>query len=93
MADAESLPRVEQCPKCGDAVLRGQGMRRSRSDSMSFWGGFFFGWIGVLWAGLRRGKSGVDHAAAGCLINWMLGIAIMLLLIVAALIRLWIISK
>ena len=83
------LPRVERCPKCGDAVLLGKS-GCGRSDSRSFWTGFFFGRLGVLWSGLRKGWSGADHAAAGAFIQWLSGLVIMLLLAIVALLWLWI---
>ena len=89
MSTAESLPRVERCPKCGDAVLLDKS-GCGRSDSRSFWTGFFFGRLGVLWSGLRKGWSGADHAAAGAFIQWLSGLVIMLLLAIVAFLWLWI---
>ena len=79
------LPRVERCPKCGDAVLLDKSMRSGR-DSRSFWAGFLFGWNGVLWSGMRRGKSGTDHALAGFFIQWLTGIVIGFLLVVVVIV-------
>ena len=66
-------------------------MRRSRedSDSRSFWAGFFFGWLGVLWSGSRRGSSGADHALAGHVIQRLSGVIIMVVLFVVALLVLF----
>ena len=83
------LPRVERCPKCGDAVLLDKS-GCGRSDSRSFWTGFFLGRLGVLWSGLRKGWSGADHAAAGAFIQWLSGLVIMLLLAIVAFLWLWI---
>ncbi len=82
------LPRVVPCPECGDAVLLAKSKPAQR-DSNSFWAGFIFGWWGVLWAGLRKGRSGVDHAAAGVFIQWLLGAVIMIVLCLVALLMLW----
>ena len=73
--DAGMLPRVERCPQCGDAVLLSE-RRPCESDAKSFWAGFFFGRLGVLWAAFRKGRSGADHAAAGHFFYWFSGIAI-----------------
>ena len=66
-------------------------MRRSRedSDSRSFWAGFFFGWLGVLWSGSRRGLSGADHALAGHVIQQFSGVIIMIVLFIVALLVLF----
>ena len=87
-AEATPMPRVVPCPKCGDAVLLSK-MKSVESDSRSFWAGFFFGWWGVLWSGFNKGRSGVDHAVAGALIQWMSGIVIMIVLALVSLLILW----
>jgi len=89
MPEAGPLPRVERCPKCGDAVLLDKGMR-PRSDSRSFWAGFFFGWLGVLWSSMRKGRGGFEHAIAGFFIQWLSGIVVMVLLFLVALLWIWI---
>ena len=89
MAGEGAFPRVERCPKCGDAVLLDKG-KCSSSDSRSFWAGFFFGWLGVLWSGMRRGWGGVEHAIAGSFIQRLSGFVVMLLLFVVAMFLVWI---
>ena len=79
LADASPLPRVVPCPKCGDAVLLTKD-RTPTNDSNSFWLGFFFGWLGVIGAGLSKGTSGVNHALGGYLVQWLVGAALMLIL-------------
>ena len=65
-------------------------MRQSRedSDSRSFWAGFFFGWMGVLWSGSRKGLSGADHALAGHVIQKLSGVIIMVVLFIVAMLAL-----
>ena len=58
---------------------------REDSDSRSFWAGFFFGWLGVLWSGSRKGLSGADHALAGHVIQKLSGVIIMIVLFIVAL--------
>ena len=66
-------------------------MRQSRedSDSRSFWAGFFFGWMGVLWSGSRKGLSGADHALAGHVIQQFSSVIIMIVLFIVALLVLF----
>ena len=64
--------------------------QRGRSDSRACWSGFFCGWSGVLWAGVRKGRSGVDHAMAGYFTGCLLVAVIMILLFAAALLWLFV---
>lgn len=82
------LPRVEQCPRCGEAVLLSK-VKETDNDESSFWLGFLFGWWGVLFSGATKGKSGINHALGGSFVAWLAGIVLMALFFLVVLILLW----
>ncbi len=82
------LPRVEQCPQCGEAVLLSKDEHRDNDES-SFWLGALFGGWGVLFSGAVKGKSGIDHALGGVFVVWLGRILVMAILFLVVLIALW----
>lgn len=82
------LPRVEQCTRCGEAVLLSKA-KQTDNDESSFWLGFLLGWWGVLFSGATKGKSGINHALGGAFVAWLAGILVMVLFFLFALIALW----
>lgn len=64
-------------------------VKETDNDESSFWLGFLFGWLGVLFSGATKGKSGINHALGGSFVAWLAGIVLMVILFLLALIVLW----
>lgn len=79
------LPRVEQCPRCGEAVLLSKAKQKDNDES-SFWLGFFLSRRGVLFSGATKCKSGINYALGGAFVAWLAGFIVMAILFLVALI-------